>query len=66
MEEQTEIGVVEINAEAKRLNELLQSKRCARHEIKKGKKAKRAKQKQQLRKEMRDESPSFCIPTPAV
>ena len=51
----------EINVEAKELNELLKTKRCTKHQ-RKDKKAKRAKLKQQLRKELKgDCGPlSFC------
>lgn len=46
---------VEIKVEAKEVNELLRTKRCSRHEAKTGKKAKRSRQKQQWKKELRDE-----------
>lgn len=48
--------IVEINVEAKKLHELLLAKRCARH-ARKDKKAKRAKLKQQLRKDLGDCGP---------
>lgn len=53
---------VEISVEQKQLHELLKSKRCSKHQ-RKDKKSKRAKQKAQLRKEMKgDESPLSLFP----
>lgn len=55
---------VEISVEAKQLHELLKSKRCSKHQ-RKDKKSKRAKQKAQLRKEMKNgnESSRSRFPT---
>lgn len=40
-------------AGSKFVNDVLMSKRCARHDIKAGTKAKRAKQKEQTRRELK-------------
>lgn len=47
--------IIEINVGAKRLNELLMTKRCARHQQRKGKRAKRSRLKRDIKKELTQE-----------